>query len=76
LTLFLAVCACLVLLSGLFYLLPGRYADGADAELARANVEWYRQRQAELAVEGADALADDARLRLLARNNASVAPAG
>lgn len=64
-TLFILACAALVLLSGLFFLLPGRRSGGADADLERANVEWYRLRQAELALDGADALQDDARLRLL-----------
>lgn len=64
-TLFILACAGLVLLSGLFYLMPSRRTGGADADLERANVEWYRLRQQELAAEGADALQDDARLRLL-----------
>lgn len=64
-TLFILACAGLVLLSGLFYLMPSGRAGGADADLERANVEWYRLRQQELAAEGADALQDDARLRLL-----------
>jgi len=65
LTLFLLACVGLLLLSGLFYLRPKKDDGGADADLERANVEWYRVRQAELAREGADALEDDARLRLL-----------
>ena len=64
-TLFILACAGLVLLSGLFYLLPSRRSGDADADLERANVEWYRLRQQELAAEGADALQEDARLRLL-----------
>ena len=64
-TLFLLACVGLLLLSGLFYLRPKKDDGGADADLERANVEWYRVRQAELAREGADALEDDARLRLL-----------
>ena len=64
-TIFILACAGLVLLSGLFYLMPSRRAGDADADLERANVEWYRLRQQELAAEGADALQDDARLRLL-----------
>jgi cytochrome c-type biogenesis protein CcmH len=55
----------MLLLSGLFYLFPRRRGGGADEELERANIEWYRLREAELAEEGADALQDDARLRLL-----------
>jgi cytochrome c-type biogenesis protein CcmH len=65
LTLFIVSCAVLLLLSGLFYLFPRRRTGGADEELESANIEWYRLRQAELAEEGADALQDDARLRLL-----------
>jgi len=65
LTTFIVGCAALLLLSGLFYLFPRRRSGGADEELERANIEWYRLRQAELAEEGADALQDDARLRLL-----------
>ncbi|MBP6682416.1 MAG: c-type cytochrome biogenesis protein CcmI [Halioglobus sp.] len=64
-TLFILACAVLVLLSGLFYLRPGQRSGGVDADLERANIEWYRLRQAELAREGADSLQDDARLRLL-----------
>jgi cytochrome c-type biogenesis protein CcmH len=65
LTLFIVACAALLLLSCLFYLRPGQRSGGADADLERANVEWYRLRAAELAGEGADGLQDDARLRLL-----------
>lgn len=64
-TLFILACAGLVLLSGLFYLMPRDHPGGVDADLERANVDWYRLRQAELAGEGADVLQDDARLRLL-----------
>jgi cytochrome c-type biogenesis protein CcmH len=76
LTLFILACVGLVLLSGLFYLMPGARAGGSDADLERANVEWYRLRQAELARDGADALEDDARLRLLEdEQSVSAAPA-
>ncbi len=64
-TSFILACVVLVLFSGLFYLRPGRRSGGVDADLERANIEWYRLRQAELAREGADSLQDDARLRLL-----------
>lgn len=64
-TTFVIGCVVLLLLGSLFYLFPKGRAGGADEELERANVEWYRLRQAELAEEGADALQDDARLRLL-----------
>ncbi len=64
-TLFILACAGLLLLSALFYLIPSGRSGGADADLERANVEWYRLRKAELAREGAVALEGDARLRLL-----------
>jgi len=65
-TLFLSVCALLLALSGLFYLLPPKRRDGTtDEDLERANLEWYRLRQQELAEEGNDSLAADAQLRLL-----------
>jgi cytochrome c-type biogenesis protein CcmH len=64
-TAFVLACLGLVLLSGLFLLLPQRRSGGADEDLERANLEWYRLRRSELAEEGADALQDDARLRLL-----------
>ncbi len=64
-TSFIIACGVLVLLSGVFYLFPRRRRGAADQDLERANVEWYRLRQAELAEEGADALQEDARLRLL-----------
>ncbi len=76
-TLFILACAGLVLLSGLFYLVPRVRPGGADADLERANVEWYRLRQAELAREEAGELADDARLRLLEdEQQMPVSPAG
>ena len=64
-TLFILACAGLVLLSGLFYLLPKKRGGGTEEELERANLEWFRLRQTELAQEGNDALRDDAQLRLL-----------
>ncbi len=64
-TLFILACAGLVLLSGLFLLVPGKRSGGTDEDLERANLEWFRLRQAELAAEGSEALQDDARLRLL-----------
>jgi len=81
LTLFILACGALVLLSGVFYLMPRDHPGGVDADLERANVDWYRLRQAELAGEGADVLQDDARLRLLedeqqARALAAVPAAG
>ena len=64
-TLFILACAGLVLLSGLFLLVPGKRSGSTDEDLERANLEWFRLRQAELAAEGSEALQDDARLRLL-----------
>jgi cytochrome c-type biogenesis protein CcmH len=74
LTTFVLACAALVALSGLFYLLPGRRQGGADEDLARANIEWFRLREAELAKEGGDVLQEDARLRLLEDEQQTVAP--
>ncbi|TXS95581.1 cytochrome C biogenesis protein [Parahaliea maris] len=71
-TTFILACAGLVLLSGLFYLFPSRRGSGAQ-ELERANFEWYRLRQQELAEQGDDALDDDARLRLLEEEQARAA---
>jgi cytochrome c-type biogenesis protein CcmH len=65
LTLFILACAGLVLLSGLFLLFPRKLSGTVDEDLERANVQWYRQRQAELAAENAADLEEDARLRLL-----------
>lgn len=73
-TLFILGCIGLLLLSGLFYLRTPKIDPGADMDLARANVEWYRLRQAELASEGATALAEDARLRLLEDEQNAAAP--
>ena len=41
------------------------WRSGVDQDQARANLEWYRLREAELAEEGSEALREDARLRLL-----------
>jgi cytochrome c-type biogenesis protein CcmH len=75
LTLFFLACAGLLLFSGLFYLRPRKGTGGTDADLERANVEWYRLRQAELAREGAAALEDDTRLRLLEDEQNAASPA-
>lgn len=64
-TTFYLVCAGLVLLSGIFYLFPRVPPGGGDDELTRANRDWFRLRQRELSTEEADALEDEARLRLL-----------
>jgi cytochrome c-type biogenesis protein CcmH len=59
-------CGALLVFSALFYLKPSGRRDGAaDADLARANLEWFKLRQQELAEEGNDSLAADAQLRLL-----------
>ncbi len=58
-TLFIAACGGLVLLSALFYLFPRRPHGAAGEDLERANLEWFRRRQAELAAEGDDALLED-----------------
>ena len=76
-TLLIVICGALVLLSGLFFLFPARRdAGGADADedLARANLEWYRLREAELAREGSEELREDARLRLLEDDQQGPAP--
>lgn len=73
-TAFILACAGLILLSGLFYLIPGRRGDGADGELSKANVEWYRLRQAELARDGVEELEEDARLRLLEDEQQALPP--
>ena len=62
---FIFICGALVLLSGAFYLFPRRGLSDVDKDQARANLEWYRLREAELAREGGEALREDARLRLL-----------
>lgn len=64
-TTFILACAGLILFSGLFYLFPRQRPGGADEDLARANLEWFRLRQAELEEEGADQLKEDAQVRLL-----------
>ncbi len=62
---FLVICGALILFSGLFYLVPRQRPGSVDADLERANLEWFRLRQTELAAEGNEALQADARLRLL-----------
>jgi len=63
LSIFITACAALVLLSGLFYLLP-RGGNRGRGDLAGANLQWYRQREGELAEED-DVLREEAQLRLL-----------
>ncbi len=62
-SIFVTACAALVLLSGLFYLLP-RGGNKGRGDLAGANLQWYRQREEELAQED-DVLREEAQLRLL-----------
>lgn len=64
-TLFIAAAGALLLLSGLFFLFPRKWQGNALEDLHRANLEWYRVRQAELEQEGNAALAEDMQLRLL-----------
>ena len=64
-TIFYLVCTGLVLLSSVFILFPRVPPRADEDELANENLQWFRLRQRELAEEGADALEDDARLRLL-----------
>ncbi len=63
-TLFILACAGLVLLSGLFLLVPGKRSGGTDEDLERANLEWFRLRQAELAAEGNEALQSGQRVEV------------
>ncbi len=62
---FILVCAGLVLLSGLFYLLPARTQRGSADQRRELNLEWYRLRQDELSAEGDSELIEDMKLRLL-----------
>ena len=64
-TTFILACAGLVLLSGVFYLFPRIRPGAEEADLDRANLEWFRQREKELAREGDSVLQEDARIRLL-----------
>jgi cytochrome c-type biogenesis protein CcmH len=65
LTTFLLACAGLVLLSSVFYLFPRVRPGAAEEDLDRANLEWFRQREEELAGDDNSALQEDARIRLL-----------
>ena len=72
-TTFFLACAGLVLLSGLFYLFPRRRGGSSEADLARANLEWYRLRQEELAETGELArLHSDVSGRLAAKRRRAV----
>lgn len=62
---FIVVCVGLLLLSGLFYLFPRQRPGAEDEDLRRVNLDWFRLREREIALEGDDSLRDDAQLRLL-----------
>mgnify|MGYP001816859045 FL=1 len=62
---FFLACAGLLLLSGLFYLLPRQWQGPVIDDPEQANLEWYRLRQRELAELGDEQLEQDAKLRLL-----------
>ena len=62
---FVIACVVLVLLSGVFYLVPRSRQRLADTDQQRANLEWFRQRQLELEAAGEAELVEDTRLRLL-----------
>lgn len=64
-TIFLLACAGLVLLSSVFYLFPRVRPGAMEEDLDRANLEWFRQREPELAGDENSALQEDARIRLL-----------
>lgn len=64
-TVFVLVCAALLLVAALFCLWPGAGRRLSAADQRAANLAWYRLRQAELAGEGDEALKEDVRLRLL-----------
>lgn len=63
-SLFIVICVLLVLASALFLYLP--FTSGqVENDPGKANLQWYRRRQAELALEEDEGLREDARLRLL-----------
>lgn len=63
---FILVCAGLLMLSGLFYLLPTRARHEQMDERGERNLDWYRQRQSEVAEQGVtEELLGDMKLRLL-----------
>jgi cytochrome c-type biogenesis protein CcmH len=64
LSLFIAACGALLLLSALFYSLPIRPAARSE-DLEQTNLDAFRMRQAELEAAGEERLQSDARLRLL-----------
>ena len=60
----LSACLGLLLLSAVFYVVPFTRSVDRPADSTEANVDWYRQREQELASES-QALSEDAKLRLL-----------
>lgn len=65
-TTFLLACAGLILLSGVFFLFTPLRRGASEEDLESANLDWFLQRRAEIEQEeGAAALEEDARLRLL-----------
>ena len=64
-TIFLLGCAGLILLSTLFYLMPGAFRGGTEKTTAELNLDWFRQREQELQAEGNSTLMEDAQRRLL-----------
>lgn len=64
-TMFILVCIGLLLLSGLFYLLPPRVRPAAITQRSDQNLAWYRLREHELAESGETELLQDVQLRLL-----------
>ena len=74
-TLFLLACAGLIVLSGLFYLLPQRRDNQTAGDNAGANLDWYRLRQTELRPEELEALEGDMALRMLEDDNSERAVA-
>lgn len=64
-TTFILVCIGLVLLSGLFYLIPPRVRPAGTTGRSELNLAWYRLREHELAESGETELLQDVQLRLL-----------
>ena len=62
---FILACIGLVLLSGLFYLIPPRVRPAATTGRRELNLAWYRLREQELAESGDTELLQDVQLRLL-----------
>jgi cytochrome c-type biogenesis protein CcmH len=76
LSLFYAGCAALLILSGVFYLIPRRSLDSVEDDATRSNLEWYRLRKAELERDGDESLEEDARVRLFEDQQQPVASTG